>query len=82
MNFRTKTTKKNEEDIELIKNFIEARCNIVRSGKLSHIVAGAEVPNDESSYLLNCIENVSEMYQENRQSKLVERSKKLFDVIV
>ena len=41
----------------------------------------ADIPNDESSYLLNCIERGEEMYQEYRQSRLVERSKKLFDVI-
>ena len=41
--FSDETTKKNEEDIELIKNFIEARCDIMKSGKLSHIVTGAEI---------------------------------------
>ena len=53
----------------------------MKSGKLSHNVTGAEIPNDEFSYLLNCIERGEEMYQEYRQSRLVERSKKLCDVI-
>ena len=53
----------------------------MKHGKLSHIVTGTDLPDDDTSFLLNCIEKGEDMYQEYRRSRLVDRSKKLFDVI-
>ena len=79
--FSKAVTKKDKEDMEAMKEFMVTRCDIMKAGKLSNMISGIELSDEVSSSLLNCFEKGEELYKDYRQTRVVERTKKLFDTI-
>lgn len=74
-------TKKDQEDVEVMKEFVASRCDLMKAGKLSNMISGIQFSDEMSGSLLNCFETGDELYKEYRQTRLVERTKGLFDTI-
>ena len=70
-----------QEDVEAIKVFVASRCDIMKAGKLSNMISGIELPDEITDSLLNCFEKGEELYKDYRKTRLVERTKGLFDTI-
>ena len=79
--FSDSVTKKNQEDVEAIKEFVASRCDIMKAGKLANMISGIELPDEIADSLLNCFEKGEELYKDYRKTRLVERTKGLFDTI-
>ena len=46
----------------------------MKVGKLSIIISGIQLPDEESDSLLNCFETAEVLYKEYRQTRLIDRS--------
>ena len=79
--FSLSQTKKDEEDIKLIKEFINERCDIAKSGQLINMFTGSVLSEEKRLFLLNCIERGEKLYEEYRETRLVQKSSRLFDTI-
>ena len=53
----------------------------MKAGKLSSMISGIELPDEIADSLLNCFEKGEELYKDCRKTRLVERTKGLFDTI-
>ena len=74
-------TAKDEEDIKLMKDFIVGRCDITKPGKLINMVTGSVLSDDNKISLLTCIEKGEDLYQEYRNTQLIQKKTKLFDTL-
>ena len=74
-------TAKDEEDIKLMKDFIVGRCDITKPGKLINMVTGSVLSDDNKISLLTCIEKGEDLYQEYRNTRLIQKKTKLFDIL-
>ena len=68
--------------MEAIKEFVASRCDIMKAGKLSNMISGIELPDEIADSLLNCFEKGEELYKDYRKTRLVERTKGLFDTFI
>ena len=75
--FSDSVTKKDQA----IKEFVASRCDIMKAGKLSNMISGIELPDEIADSLLDCFEKGEELYKDYRKTRLVERTKGLFDTI-
>jgi hypothetical protein len=53
----------------------------MKAVKLSNMISGIELPDKIADSLLNCFEKGEELYKDYRKTRLVERTKGLFDTI-
>ena len=79
--FSSTVTKKDNHDVEVMKEYIEANCNLVKVGKLSNMVTGIQLPDVMSNSLLKCFETGDAYYDSYRQTVLVDKTKGIFDTI-
>ena len=77
--FSSIQTKKDEKDIQIIKNYIARKWKISNPGKLFHMITGVNVPDEKANNLLNCIERGKKHYLRYRESRIIDKSKSLFD---
>ena len=77
--FSSIQTKKNEKDIQIIKSYIARKCKISNLGKLFHMITGVQVHDEEADNWLKCIERGKKHYLRYRESRIIDKSKSLFD---
>ena len=65
--FSETVTKKDQEDVEAMKEFVSSRCDLMKVGKLSILISGIQLPDKESDSLLNYFETGEVLYKEYRQ---------------
>ena len=76
--FSTTQTKKDEKDIQTIKNYIASKCKVSNPGKLIHTINSVTLPDEEAD---NCIKRSEKHNLEYRESRIIGISKSLFDTI-
>ena len=76
--FSTTQTKKDEKDIQTIKNYIASKCKVSNPGKLIHTINSVTLPDEEAD---NCIKRGEKHNLEYRESRIIGISKSLFDNI-
>ena len=72
-----------EKCVEQIVSYIAERNNPFDTGtsRVTNIVTGKEVDTETVSFLINCIKNGEECYDDYRTTRLLNKTKKLFDPI-
>ena len=77
-------TEADEECIQQIVTYIAERNNPFDTAittKVTNIVTWKEVNKETSSFLINCIRKGEENYNEFRQARLIDKTRKLMDPI-
>ena len=77
----TTQTKEDEKDVQVIKKYIASKYKISNPGKLIHMITGVTLSDEEADNWLNCIERGQKHYLEHRESRIIDRSKSLFNAI-
>lgn len=77
----TTQTKEDEKDVQVIKNYIASRCKMSNPGKLIHMITVVTLSDEEAENWFNCIERGQKHYLEHRESRIIDRSKSLFNSI-
>ena len=82
--FSQALTEADEECVEQIVTYIAERNNPFDTSittNVTNIVTGKEVNKETSSFLINCIKKGEENYNEFRQARLIDKTKKIMDPI-
>ena len=79
--FSVVQTKEDEKTMKIIFEFVKERQDIINKENLSNIVTGEEIENEKNNFLLNFEQMGKEIYKEFPGSRLIEKTKGIFDAI-
>ena len=66
-----------EENIRIIKSFLDSRSDLLGAGKLSNMATGTELPMKDVDFLLSCYTEGQDRYELYRKQRLIDSDVKI-----